>query len=382
MPVRLYTPTHFRRFRGGTCDGCRRPALNVSGAPFYAGRCSDPAGLAIVNAGRFDSELNVVDLHLESVGPANPREVSVRIEGIGAEFAENVVLRVVDRLKRHWNTELRGDPSSLRPMPVGKGVASGDVPIDVSLNGTFSGSARKQIEDDIRDTVAAARTDGDGGGGNGAGGSGPVQVCMSAIPGDLIGERTRLADGTFLGEGRILWRAGNGSPVWVDPPGGGTSWTVLARLDSAPFNYARLIIEDGTRHDPPVPSGQVLVGLANQTDWAKEIWTFNLCSGRLGSVYQEGTNPTARTMLLSRPSGREGADTIVFRKPGFSVYGTTLATSPQPISGAPSMARLRPLLGLSTEAVSLADHRHMATPPLFGRVRGGRCHDQMPAMFR
>jgi hypothetical protein len=62
---------------------------------------------------------------------------------------------------------------------------------------------------------------------------------------------------------------------------------------------------------------QVLIRLANATDWAKEIWAFNLCSGRLGSVFQEDPNSTPRSMLLSRASCREGADSIVFRKPGF-----------------------------------------------------------------
>lgn len=68
---------------------------------------------------------------------------------------------------------------------------------------------------------------------------------------------------------------------------------------------------------PPVPRNQVLVGLANGTDWAKEIWSENVCSGRLGSVYQDGPNLTPRRMLLNMPTCREGTDTIVFRKPGF-----------------------------------------------------------------
>jgi hypothetical protein len=84
------------------------------------------------------------------------------------------------------------------------------------------------------------------------------------------------------------------------------------------------------------------VGLANSTELAKEIWSFNLCSGRLSSIYQEGANSTPRTMLLSRASCREDADTIVFRKPGsfgiwhdvghwpdayfWSAFGGTVAT--------------------------------------------------------
>jgi hypothetical protein len=88
-------------------------------------------------------------------------------------------------------------------------------------------------------------------------------------------------------------------------------------LDSAPFNMARVIVADGATFSPPVSMTEALIGLANATSWDKEIWADNLCSGRIGSVFQAGTNATARRMLLQQAVCREGADTVVFRKPGF-----------------------------------------------------------------
>jgi hypothetical protein len=88
-------------------------------------------------------------------------------------------------------------------------------------------------------------------------------------------------------------------------------------LDSATFNQAQLIVADGATFSPPVSMTEAVIGLANATDWDKEIWAANLCSGRIGSVFQAGPNATPRRMRLRQADCREGADTIVFRKPGF-----------------------------------------------------------------
>jgi hypothetical protein len=66
-----------------------------------------------------------------------------------------------------------------------------------------------------------------------------------------------------------------------------------------------------------VSKNQALIGLANQTDWAKEIWVENLCAGRTASVFQSGTNSAPNRMRLDQAECWQGADTIVFRKPGF-----------------------------------------------------------------
>jgi hypothetical protein len=60
----------------------------------------------------------------------------------------------------------------------------------------------------------------------------------------------------------------------------------------------------------------VVLGLANQTDWAKEIWAQNFCSGRVASVFQSGTNTTPNRIRLDVAVCWSGADTVVFRKPG------------------------------------------------------------------
>lgn len=73
------------------------------------------------------------------------------------------------------------------------------------------------------------------------------------------------------------------------------------------------------RVEPGAPFGigptEIRVGLASAVSWAKEIVAWHLCRGRLSTVFQEGTNSTANFMLLER--GCDGADTIIFRKPGF-----------------------------------------------------------------
>lgn len=71
--------------------------------------------------------------------------------------------------------------------------------------------------------------------------------------------------------------------------------------------------------EPGAPFGigpnEMKVGLASRTNWAKEIYAWNLCKGKLASVHQSGPSGVANYMLLTR--GCNGADTIVFTKPQF-----------------------------------------------------------------
>jgi hypothetical protein len=75
----------------------------------------------------------------------------------------------------------------------------------------------------------------------------------------------------------------------------------------------RLLVEPGAPFG--IGANQTQVGLASSVSWAKEIVAWNLCRGRLSSVFQATTNSTPTFMLLQR--GCDGADTIIFRKPGF-----------------------------------------------------------------
>jgi hypothetical protein len=62
-----------------------------------------------------------------------------------------------------------------------------------------------------------------------------------------------------------------------------------------------------------IAPNQMQVGLASAVGWAKEIYAWNLCMGKLASVHQDGPNPTPSFMMLMNECG--GADTIVFTKP-------------------------------------------------------------------
>jgi hypothetical protein len=81
----------------------------------------------------------------------------------------------------------------------------------------------------------------------------------------------------------------------------------------------RLTIEDGAPFG--LGASDMLVGLASEVDWAKEIVSWNLSRGRLASVFQAQTNASPNFMQLKRECN--GADTILFNKPGFlGVWGT------------------------------------------------------------
>jgi len=82
-----------------------------------------------------------------------------------------------------------------------------------------------------------------------------------------------------------------------------------------------LKVEDG------VPFGlgpsDMLVGLASKVDWAKEIVSWNLCRGRLASVFQAQASGSPNFMQLER--GCNGADTILFNKPEYFGVWDTIA---------------------------------------------------------
>ena len=113
-------------------------------------------------------------------------------------------------------------------------------------------------------------------------------------------------------------------PTWRPPPPDPdtgeqfSDWVFAVALDDAPFNWAKLQIEDGAPEG--VGAGQVLIGLANGTSWAKEAWYWNTCSGITNGVGQSGTNLTPNFMRIdidTPPYPPNPIPSMVFRKPGF-----------------------------------------------------------------
>lgn len=81
----------------------------------------------------------------------------------------------------------------------------------------------------------------------------------------------------------------------------------------------RLKVEDGGPFG--LGPSDMIVGLASEVNWAKEIVSWNLCRGPLASVFQAQASGSPNFMQLER--GCDGADTILFNKPfTFGVWGT------------------------------------------------------------
>jgi hypothetical protein len=248
---------------------------------------------------------DAVDLRFEAATPVPARDFAIRVDGVEPEEAKAIERRVGKILERQWAPEATVAPNYVSPAPRDPAERG---PIHVGLVGPSIDPARqRELEDAIRAAVAE-ELGGHRERGNPDGGSCTCVMSGLGTPGDRIGLTFPSTPGT------VPWFASGG---WTPPPSGASFWTIAVLLDSAPFNVARLILRDGATFNPPVPSNQALVGLANATDWAKEIWAGNLCSGRIGSVFQSGRNSTPRRMLLTRSFCAEGTDTIVFRKPGF-----------------------------------------------------------------
>lgn len=222
----------------------------------------------------------------------------VRVDGVEPEAGNAIQQRVSELLQQRLDS---------RTMPPIRSVTRqterpNEGPVQVEIAGhAVSRGHHAEIEEIVR-AVVAQQLSSDRAAMKGC-------ICFSGVPGDRIN----------LTADDIVWYD-NG--VWVPPveavdPDAPTAWIIATFLDNSHVDAARLLLQDGSTFDPPIPKNQMLVGLANDTDWAKEIWAENLCSGRLGSVQQDGTNSVPRRMLLQQPDCTEGADTVVFRKPGF-----------------------------------------------------------------
>jgi hypothetical protein len=251
-------------------------------------------------------EDDAVDLQMGPAIPVAPGDFDIRVDGVNSEEANAIRRLVANILERQRNMKVAAPPKQVSQeleAPVKREE------IQVGLVGPSTNLVRqRELEDAIRTAVAEEL-----GRDRPAGNPNGTCICISGVPGDRL--PFSFLDMTTGTVGTTVPWFTNGR--WNPPPGGRSFWRIGVLFDSAPFNEGRLIVRDGSTFNPPVRKDQALVGLANATDWAKEIWADNLCSGRIGSVFQEGTNATPRRMLLDRAVCREGADTIVFRKPGF-----------------------------------------------------------------
>jgi hypothetical protein len=232
-----------------------------------------------------------VDLALDDTESVATGEMELRVDGLD-DPARHAALR--RRL-----TDVLRDPALTPSKHPRRAAPEG---IQVGLVGPSLDPRRQaQIQDDITALIAgdeelAARA---------AGGAQATCICFSDVPGDRIG----------LKAPPYPWFDAAGA--FVSPPGTSGPWIIAVKLDTPGWCWAALTLSDGAAANPPVPKSQVVIGLSNATSWSKEIWADNLCSGRTASVFQSGTSSTVQRMRLDAPQCWAGADTIVFRKPGF-----------------------------------------------------------------
>jgi hypothetical protein len=220
------------------------------------------------------------------------RSLDIRIEGVEEGLALLLRDRITGVLRGTTNLPSRMGDATTSPT----GPEPGDR-MRVGVGGISIAPARRRaLEDAVR---AEVETEVDSS-------SAPdACICASDVPGYTI---------PGFGSNPIPWFAGG---TWTPPPSGNPFWTIAVVLDGPAWNWARLILHDGATFDPPVSKNETVIGLANETDWAKEIWFDNLCSGRTGSLFVSGFDLEPRRTRLSPAGCYSGTDTIVFRKPGF-----------------------------------------------------------------
>jgi hypothetical protein len=91
-----------------------------------------------------------------------------------------------------------------------------------------------------------------------------------------------------------------------------------SRADSWISDGLRMEVMEASSVNPSMTIGpdQMLVGLATEVDWAKEIAAWSLCQRRaLSTVHQERKTSTPDWMVITK--GCRLTDTVVFRKPGW-----------------------------------------------------------------
>jgi hypothetical protein len=227
-----------------------------------------------------------------TASPAHDPQFGIRVTGVESEAAEVIRRRVASLVAARGSAW----PRSADVLTNSSRTAEDTKAIRVGVVGPADPERMRELGQEVWQIVAEE-----------VGGSRAARatcVCYGNLPAEEVRIKPE----------EILWFDSNG--MWKPPPAPGADWLIAVFLDKNGWNAAALHVWDGATNSPPVPKNQVLVGLANGTSWPKEIWADNLCSGRVSSVYQETTNPSYRRILIDSPDCYDGADTIVFRKPG------------------------------------------------------------------
>jgi hypothetical protein len=169
-----------------------------------------------------------------------------------------------------------------------------------------------QVERPPEDDALGAVPSGVRSGTGAAGVPSAVCVCTAYRYGDRIPVETAAdPEGRpLLQNGLPPWR-----PVWRGQSPTEDYWLIAVYLNNTGSDTAVLLLRNGARES--VGPNEVLIGLANNTPWAKEIWAYNYCVGRQVSVVTDGNTRAYNYMRLQKGQCREGTHAIVFRKPGF-----------------------------------------------------------------
>lgn len=246
-------------------------------------------------AGEFDDAW-IENAHVIVEAATRPTgDVDIRIDGV-SEDDRDAVRRVVQESIDQALTGRRAGRRARARTDANRGLIHVGVS-PLTTDWALRAEIASRVEDALSDTALALS---------------PC-TCAGSYPGDRINARMS----------EIIWR--NAAGDWLVPPptvsmpqpGPDDPWVIAVALDLAPWNYARLLVFDGARRNPPILRTQTLIGLDNVTDWPKEIYSYNLCSGRVAAVNQNGPSRDVHRMLVDRAVCASGADTIVFRKPGF-----------------------------------------------------------------
>jgi hypothetical protein len=253
-------------------------------------------------------ELDSVDLQLGPAEPVSGDDFSVKIDGEVVAQDHPIRRRVADVLARQRDKDpfaaVARDTTPLRESGAGPDSVELEV-LGQSLGPAYQRALEDAIRPEIEDELGNGVEPGLGGVGP-AGVHTPPCVCVHVgLGGDRIG-------GWFA---TPPWFTAGGA--WQASPSGRDFWGLGVVLDSGAFNQGVFTLRNGVAADPPLARSETLIGLTNSTDWAKQIWATNLCSGRVKSVFQRGRNAIAHQMPLIRLSCRQGIDTLEFSKPGY-----------------------------------------------------------------
>ncbi|WP_433359467.1 hypothetical protein [Streptosporangium sp. CA-115845] len=270
-----------------------------------------------------------------------PSFLTVHGEGISARFADALASRIRDRVLQETISALRhnlflnrgpGAPSDAVSVEVGSAHLSSRLPaiIREESQKIFGGDPQNHVpRKALIHTESGAETDSPApfadersmswvvGSGDGA----PLSRISFDPGGDMIGSQDmwdNLAHQLQSKYGSpVPWK-----PAWRPPPDDST-WVFAVQLDDNAWNWARLTIGDGgSAINGPLAANEMELGLANDTDWAKELWYWNTGAGPRVRLYKSGVaaTPSVRTVAIDPPPYPPNSiPSLIFKKPG--VFG-------------------------------------------------------------